>query len=126
LGQMIPLFRKFLGGPIGSGRQWFSWVHMNDLVEAFVFLLKRPDLSGPFNVCSPVPVRNRDLARALGKALHRPALMPAPAFMVKLILGEFGSVILKGQRVIPRRLLDSGFVFQYPDIDRAVASVVHP
>jgi uncharacterized protein len=126
LGQMIPLFQKFLGGPIGSGTQWFSWVHMDDLAEAFVFLLKRPDLSGPFNVCSPVPVRNRDLARALGKALHRPFFMPAPAFTIRLVLGEFGSVILKGQRVVPRRMLESGFVFQYPDIDRAVASVVRP
>ncbi len=126
LGQMIPLFQKFLGGPLGGGTQWFSWVHMDDLAEAFAFLLKRPDLSGPFNVCSPIPVRNRDLAKALGKALRRPSFMPAPAFMIRLILGEFGSVILKGQRVVPRRLLESGFVFQYPDIERAVASVVRP
>ena len=124
LGQMIPLFRKFVGGPIGSGRQWFSWVHVEDLTEAFVFLLRHPELSGPFNVCSPNPVRNKDLARALGKTLHRPSFMPTPGFMIKLVLGEFGSVILKGQRVVPRRLLDSGFVFQYPQIDKAVESVV--
>ena len=97
LGQMIPLFKKFIGGPIGSGQQWFSWVHIKDLAEAFAFLMKHPEISGPVNVCSPNPVKNRDLAKALGKALHRPSFMPAPAFMIKLVLGEFGSVILEGQ-----------------------------
>jgi uncharacterized protein len=123
LGQMIPLFRKFLGGPIGSGRQWFSWIHIEDLAAAFVFLMGRPDISGPVNVCAPNPVRNRDFAKALGKALHRPSLSPAPGFMVRLILGEFGSVILEGQRMTPRRLMDNGFVFRYPDIDGALASL---
>jgi uncharacterized protein (TIGR01777 family) len=124
LGQMIPLFKKYIGGPIGSGRQWFSWVHIKDLAEAFTFLLKHPEISGPVNVCSPNPVRNKDLAKALGKALHRPSFMPAPGFMIKLVLGEFGSVILEGQRVIPRRLLDSGFAFQYPEIDKALQEIV--
>lgn len=124
LSQMIPLFKKYIGGPIGSGSQWFSWVHIKDLADAVVFLLKHPEISGPVNVCSPNPVRNRDLAKALGRALHRPSSLPAPGFMVKLLLGEFGSVILKGQRVIPRRLLGSGFVFQYPDIEKALQSIV--
>ncbi len=124
LGQMIPLFEKYIGGPIGSGRQWFSWVHIKDLTEAFAFLLKHPEISGPVNVCSPNPVRNRDLAKALGKALHKPSFMPAPGFMVKWVLGEFGSVILEGQKVIPRRLLESGFTFQYPDIDAALKKIV--
>ena len=124
LSQMIPLFQKYIGGPIGSGRQWFSWVHIKDLAESFAFLLKHPEISGPINVCSPNPVRNRDLAKALGKALHRPSFIPAPGFMVKWVLGEFGSVILEGQRVIPRRLLDNGFVFQYPDIKKALESIV--
>ncbi|MBM4322476.1 MAG: TIGR01777 family protein [Deltaproteobacteria bacterium] len=123
LGQMIPLFKKYIGGPIGSGKQWFSWVHIKDLTEAFVFLLKHPEISGPVNICSPNPVRNKDLARALGKALRKPSFMPAPGFMIKLVLGEFGSVILKGQRVIPKRLLDHGFVFQYADIDQALQSI---
>src|SRR4030043_1619489 len=124
LSQMIPLFKKYIGGPIGSGKQWFSWVHIKDLAEAFVFLLKHPEISGPVNVCSPNPVRNKDLAKALGQVLHRPSFMPAPGFMVKLVLGEFGSVILEGQRVIPKRLLDSGFAFQYPDIDKALQGIV--
>jgi uncharacterized protein len=124
LSQMIPLFKKYIGGPIGSGKQWFSWVHIKDLSEAFAFLLKHPEISGPVNVCAPNPVRNKDLAKALGRALHRPSFMPAPGFMVKLVLGEFGSVILKGQRVIPKRLLDSGFAFQYPYIDKALQGIV--
>ena len=124
LGQMIPLFKKFIGGPIGSGRQWFSWVHIKDLAEAFSFLLKHPEISGPVNVCAPNPVRNKDLAIALGKALHRPSFMPAPGSMIKLVLGEFGSVILEGQRVIPKRLLESGFAFKYPAIDKALQEVV--
>jgi uncharacterized protein (TIGR01777 family) len=124
LSQMIPLFKKYIGGPIGSGKQWFPWIHIKDLSEAFVFLMKSPEISGPVNVCSPNPVRNRDLAKALGRVLRRPSFMPAPGFMVKWALGEFGAVILEGQRVIPRRLLDSGFVFQYPDIDKALQSIV--
>jgi uncharacterized protein (TIGR01777 family) len=124
LSQMIPLFKKYIGGPIGSGKQWFSWIHIKDLADAFVFLTKHPEISGPVNVCSPNPVRNKDLAKALGKALHKPSFIPAPGFMVKSVLGEFGSVILEGQRVIPRRLLESGFVFQYPDIEKALQSIV--
>jgi uncharacterized protein (TIGR01777 family) len=124
LSQMIPLFRKYIGGPIGSGKQWFSWVHIKDLSEAFAFLLKHPEILGPVNVCAPNPVRNKDLAKALGEVLHRPSFIPAPGFMVKLVLGEFGSVILKGQRVIPKRLLDSGFAFQYPNIDSALQDIV--
>ena len=124
LGQMIPLFKKYIGGPIGSGKQWFSWIHIKDLAEAFAFLLKHPEISGPVNLCSPNPVRNRDLARALGKALHRPSFMPAPGFMIKLVLGEFGSVILEGQRVIPKKLLEKGFVFRYPEIHQALQSIV--
>ena len=125
LGQMIPLFKKFIGGPIGSGQQWFSWVHIKDLAEAFAFLMKHPEISGPVNLCSPNPVKNRGLAKALGKALHRPSFMPAPAFMIKLVLGEFGSIILEGQRVLPRRLLKQGFTFKYPDIDKALQSILN-
>jgi uncharacterized protein (TIGR01777 family) len=124
LSQMIPLFKKYIGGPIGSGKQWFSWIHIKDLAEAFAFLLKHPEILGPVNVCSPNPVRNKDLAKALGKALHKPSFMPAPGFMIKLVLGEFGSVILEGQRVLPKKLLENGFVFQYTDIDMALQGIV--
>lgn len=124
LGQMIPLFKSFLGGPLGSGRQWFSWVHMRDLVEAFIFLLDKKEISGPVNLCSPEPVRNKELGAAIGRVLHRPSFMPAPGFMIKLILGEFGSVLLEGQRVIPKRLLDAGYKFKYPGIDEALKNII--
>jgi uncharacterized protein (TIGR01777 family) len=124
LGQMVPLFKKYIGGPIGSGRQWFSWVHIKDLAETFSFLTKHPEISGPVNVCSPNPVKNKDLTKALGKALRRPSFMPAPGFMIKLVLGEFGSVILEGQRVLPLRLLKHGFNFQYPDIEKALQNIL--
>ncbi|HQH17842.1 MAG TPA: TIGR01777 family oxidoreductase, partial [Smithella sp.] len=124
LGQMIPLFKFFLGGPLGSGRQWFSWVHMQDLVEAFIFLLGKKEISGPVNLCSPEPVRNKELGSAIGRVLHRPSFMPAPGFMIKLILGEFGSVLLEGQRVIPEKLLDAGYQFRYPGIDEALKNIV--
>ena len=126
LGQMIPLFRWFAGGPIGSGRQWFSWVHMEDLARAMLFILERNDISGPVNLCSPRPVTNRELAKALGKVLHRPSLLPAPSFAVRMVLGEFGSVVLKGQKVLPRLLLEKGFTFKYPDIAGALQEVIAP
>jgi uncharacterized protein (TIGR01777 family) len=124
LGQMIPAFKAFVGGPLGSGNQWFSWIHMADLLSALVFVLEHERLTGPVNFCSPNPVRNRDLARALGKALSRPSFLKAPGFMVRTILGEFGNVVLEGQRVIPDKLLKSGFVFQYPGIEEALQQVI--
>ncbi len=124
LGQMIPLFKKFLGGPLGRGNQWFSWIHREDLVAAFLFLLDHPEISGPVNFTSPNPVRNRELAEALGEVLGRPSFLAVPGFMLKLILGEFGSMLLEGQRVIPQKLLRNAFPFQYPDIRSALAQIV--
>lgn len=124
LGQMISLFKKYIGGPVGDGKQWCSWIHIDDLVEAFMFLIRNDAVKGAFNLCSPEPVRNEDLARAFGNVLRRPSFLPAPGFMIRLILGEFGMVILKGQRVNPRRLLDNGFTFQYPDITQALQNLV--
>lgn len=124
LGQMIPLFKYFLGGPLGSGCQWFSWVHMHDLTEAFIFLLSHKDISGPVNLCSPNPLRNKDLGDAIGKVLQKPSFMPTPGFMIRLILGEFGDVLLKGQRVIPNRLMEAGFKFRYPDIEEALKNII--
>lgn len=124
LGQMIPTFRRFVGGPLGSGKQWFSWIHMEDLVNAFLFTLDNPEINGPVNFCSPNPVRNEDLARALGKALSRPSFFRTPAFLLRLFLGEFGSMVLKGQRVIPAKLIKAGFAFQYPELEGALHEVV--
>lgn len=124
LSQMISIFRKYLGGPLGSGKQWFSWIHMGDLVGAFVFLMAHREISGPVNLTSPNPIRNEELAKAMGKVMHRPSFLPAPGFMLKLLLGEFGSVLLEGQRVIPRKLLDSGYAFIYPEIEGALQSLI--
>ena len=124
LGQMIPLFKYLLGGPLGSGQQWFSWVHMHDLAEAFIFLLSHKDISGPVNLCSPNPLRNNDLGNAIGRVLHRPSFMPAPGFVIRLILGEFGDVLLKGQRVIPHFLLEAGFKFRYSNIEEALKNII--
>jgi uncharacterized protein (TIGR01777 family) len=124
LGQMVPLFKMFVGGPQGSGRQWFSWIHMEDLLNAFLFVLDDKAIRGPVNLCSPNPVRNGDLAKALGQVLSRPSFLKTPAFMLRLVLGEFGSMILKGQRVIPARLLEQGFTFRYPEIVGALRQVL--
>jgi hypothetical protein len=124
LGQMIPAFKRFVGGPLGSGNQWFSWIHMEDLLNAFLFVLDNEEISGPVNFCSPHPVQNRKLAKALGKVLGRPSFVTTPGFMLRLVLGEFGSILLEGQRVIPGTLLKHGFIFRYPDISRALEEVV--
>ena len=124
LGQLVPLFKSFVGGPAGSGEQWLSWVHQEDLARAYLFLLKRPDLAGPVNFTAPNPVRNRDFAKALGRALSRPAFLTAPAFMMRLMLGEFAEVILTGQKILPSKLLAAGFEFLYPDIDQALENLL--
>jgi NAD dependent epimerase/dehydratase family enzyme len=94
------------------------------LAAAFIFLLSHKDISGAVNLCSPNPLRNKDLGSAIGKVLHRPSFMPVLGFMIRLILGEFGDMRLKGQRVIPRRLLEAGFKFRYPDIDEALKNII--
>lgn len=124
LKQMLPPFRLGLGGPLGDGRQWFPWIHMDDLVAALVFALTESRVSGPVNLTAPNPVQNRDFARALGRVLLRPALMPVPGFMIKTALGEMGRVLLASQRVLPVRLLDSGFRFQYPDVAPALKHLI--
>jgi len=125
LKQMIPLFKKYLGSPLGSGNQWFSWIHIGDLAGIYSYLLEKRDISGPVNCTAPNPVRNRDLTKILGEVLGKPTFMPAvPAFMMKLIMGEFGSILLKGQKVVPRKLLDKGFRFNFPEIKGALQDLL--
>jgi uncharacterized protein (TIGR01777 family) len=125
LARMIPAFRLFLGGALGSGRQWFPWIHMQDLVAAYRFLIDTPALKGAVNFCAPEPVRHQTLAATLGRKLNRPACMPAPAFMIKLALGEFGRTLLASQRALPQRLTEAGFTFGYPDIDTALEEIIN-
>jgi hypothetical protein len=124
LAQMARAFKMFVGGRLGSGEQFFSWIHQEDHARAFLFVKDHPDLKGPVNFTSPHPVRNRELTQALGRVLGRPALLPAPAFMVRLVLGEFGEVLLTGQKVLPRRLLAAGFEFRFPFIDQALENLL--
>jgi uncharacterized protein (TIGR01777 family) len=124
LQQMAMAFRMFLGGRLGSGNQWFSWIHQEDHARAFMFVKDHPEITGPVDFTAPNPVRNLELTRALGRVLGRPTFLPAPAFMVRLVLGELGEVFLSGQKVLPRRLLAMGFEFRYPVIDQALADLL--
>jgi len=124
LAKMIPAFKMFVGGSMGSGSQWFPWIHLEDLMAAILFIFEHQDVSGPLNFCAPNPVRYRELAKTLGEVLGRPSFMPAPAFMIRLAMGEFGDVFLGSQRTIPDRLLQYGFEFKYPDVKGAIQAVV--
>jgi len=124
MGKMIPAFRMFLGGPLGGGRQWFPWIHVEDLIRAADFVLSGESIQGPLNFCAPNPVRQRELAKTLGRVLHRPAVVPAPAFFIKLFLGEFGRALLNSQRAVPRKLQQHGFEFQHPHIAGALGHIV--
>jgi len=123
LGRLWPLFRLGLGGRLGSGRQWWSWIHIDDYVEACRFLLARADLAGAVNVTAPTPVTNADFTRALARAVHRPAPWWVPAPALRLGLGEFAGELLVSQRVLPRRLTEAGFTFGYDDVGRAAQAV---
>ena len=124
LQQMIPAFRRFVGGPLASGKQWFSWVHMQDLLNAIFFLVAHSDIRGPVNCCSPQPVRNEELAKTLGKTIHRPSYLSTPAFVLRLALGDFASALTEGQRVVPAVLLQAGFKFEYPALADALRSIL--
>ena len=124
LAKMRPVFAWGLGGKLGSGRQWFPWIHVQDLVRALAFLLETPNAAGMFNACAPHPVTNAEFTRALGRALGRPAVLPVPGFVLKLALGEAATMLLGGQRCLPGRLDDLGFGFEHPRLDAALMSLV--
>lgn len=126
LEKMIPPFRRGLGSPIGSGKQWFSWVHIEDVFRIMAFVMGKEGLSGVVNCTAPNPVTNEELTRTLAHALKRPLIAPSvPGFVVRMVLGEFGDVLLTGQRVAPRRLLDAGFRFQFPELANALKDLLH-
>ncbi|HEX7181984.1 MAG TPA: TIGR01777 family oxidoreductase [Thermoanaerobaculia bacterium] len=117
-------FRLMAGGPIGDGRQWFPWIHLADEVGAIRFLLEREDARGPFNLAAPNPVTNLELTRLLGRVLRRPSFLPAPGFALRLALGEKADMLLQGQRAVPARLLELGYVFRYPDPEAALRNLL--
>jgi uncharacterized protein (TIGR01777 family) len=124
LPKMALPFKLLVGGPLGSGRQWLPWIHLADEVGAIRFLLENDGASGPFNLTSPNPARNRDLGRALGKALSRPSLLPTPGFALHLALGEMADMLLEGQRAVPRALQEKGYTFRCPDLGPALADLL--
>ena len=125
LGRMLPLFRFGLGGKLGSGKQWWSWITLHDELRAIEFLLEREDLSGVFNLTSPNPVTNQEFTSALARALRRPALFPAPAIALKLALGGFSTEILGSKKVLPTALQDAGFNFDFPHIGPALDALAN-
>jgi len=124
LKKMLPPFKLGLGGPIGDGQQVMSWIHLNDWIRAALFLLDNDTLSGPFNLVSPNPVNNKIFTNALAKALHRPAFLKVPCTALEVAMGEASELLCKGQHVIPKNLLDSGFQFEFNDIDHALSEIV--
>jgi uncharacterized protein (TIGR01777 family) len=123
LGKMLPLFRLGLGGKLGNGKQWWSWITLHDQIRAIVFALEN-QISGPVNLTAPNPVTNQEFTAALARAMHRPALFPAPAIALKIALGGFSSEVLGSKRVIPHVLQEAGFTWDYPHISEALAQLI--
>jgi uncharacterized protein (TIGR01777 family) len=124
LTRLLLPFRLFVGGPMGSGRQWYSWIHVLDHVRAIRFLIESTSAVGAFNLTAPHPVTNGEIAKNIGKTMKRPSFIPVPGFALKLVFGEVADVVLKGQRVIPERLIDLGFQFKYPTIEKALQDLL--
>ena len=122
LGRLLPLFRLGLGGKLGSGKQWWSWITLHDEIKAIIHCLNS-DISGPVNLTSPNPVTNQDFTASLARAVHRPALLPAPAFALKILIGGFSGEILGSAKVLPKALQDSGFVWDYPHLTTALEAL---
>ena len=123
LGRMLPLFRFGLGGKLGSGKQWWSWITLHDVVRAIIFTLEHP-ITGPVNLTTPNPVTNQEFTAALARAMNRPALFPAPAIALKIALGGFASEVLGSKKVMPNALSDAGFVWDYPHVTNALTALI--
>jgi hypothetical protein len=121
LATMLPLFRAGLGGRLGNGKQWMSWIHVDDVVGVLLHAAREPAVRGPMNAVAPTPVTNAEFTRALGKALHRPALLPAPTFALRAALGEMADVVLASQRVLPEVALRTGYAFRHTTLEGALA-----
>ncbi|MEH2294343.1 thylakoid membrane protein ThyD [Nostoc sp.] len=124
LGKMIPPFKLFAGGPIGSGRQWFSWIHVDDLVNLILQALTKPEIEGVYNATAPNPVRMADLSQTLGRVMNRPSWLPVPAFAIEALLGDGAIVVLEGQQVIPKRTVETGFEYKYPNLQSALTQIL--
>lgn len=124
LAKMIPPFKLFAGGPLGTGRQWLSWIHLDDLVNLILAALNRPDIEGVLNATAPNPVRMSELCQMIGKTLDRPSWLPVPSFALEALLGEGAKVVLEGQQVLPKRTTSYGFEYQYPTVKQALEEIL--
>jgi uncharacterized protein (TIGR01777 family) len=124
LARMLPFFRAGVGGPVAGGRQWVPWIHLDDVVGIVVEALTEPRWGGPVNACAPEPVTNRELSKALGRVLRRPALAPVPGFALRALYGEMSEVVTRGQRAVPARATEFGYHFRHPDLEEALRSAL--
>jgi len=124
LSTMLPPFRKGLGGPIGDGRAWWSWIHREDAVSLFLFAAERGEMQGPLNAVAPSPVRQREFAATLGRVLKRPAFLPIPVGVLRFLYGEFATFLAASQRVLPKKALEHGFVFRFPTLEEALRALL--
>jgi uncharacterized protein (TIGR01777 family) len=122
LAKMLPFFRLGIGGPVAGGRQYLPWIHVDDLVRMYLAALDDPAWTGPINAAAPDPPTNREFSRALGRALHRPAIAPVPAFAIRLLYGEMADIVLQGRRAVPDRARALGFTYAHPNLDEALRS----
>jgi uncharacterized protein len=120
LEKMLPFFKLGIGGPVAGGRQYVPWVHLDDVVGAIVFSLDTAEASGPLNVTAPEPVTNKELSKTLGRVLRRPAFAPVPALAVRTLYGEMATIVMTGQRAVPKRLTELGYRFRRPDLEAAL------
>ena len=124
IAKMLLPFKLFAGGPLGDGKQWFSWIHRDDIVNLILYALTHPEMHGTFNATAPNPVRMNELCKTLGEVMGRPSWLPVPDFALELLLGEAAQVVLEGQQVLPKRTLELGFEYQYTTVDQALKQVV--
>lgn len=124
LAKMLPPFKLFAGGPIGTGKQWFSWVHREDVVDLILYALQNSQVQGVLNATAPNPVRMNELCHTLGEVLSRPSWLPVPGFALELLLGDGAKVVLEGQKVLPKQTLASGFQYQYPTLKLALEEIL--
>jgi uncharacterized protein len=124
LGKMLAPFKMFAGGPIGTGRQWFSWIHRDDLINLIIAAIDRPEFDGTFNATSPQPVRMGEFCRTLGEVLNRPSWLPVPSFVLEVMLGDGAIVVLEGQQVLPKQTVSIGFKYEYDSLKTALKQII--
>ena len=124
LNKMLPIFKFGLGGPIGSGKQWFPWIHIRDIVGTYIFALENEKIHGPVNACSPEQIKNKEFSKVLAKILHRPAFLKAPKWALKLALNDLADFIVASQKVSPKKLIEAGYQFHFPRLEEALRDIL--